>query len=86
MLTIPLYTFLFLYLIFLVIFVAFAIINFYHIITTASFTLASFIITFFTFTLTVLTLYFTWQVISTANWQTDVLLFNTEWLTGSVIF
>ncbi len=86
MLTIPLYTFLFLYLIFLVIFVAFAIINFYHIVTTASFTLASFIITFFTFTLTVLTLYFTWQVINTANWQADVLLFNTEWLTGSVIF
>ncbi|MFH1947067.1 MAG: hypothetical protein ABIJ23_02840 [Candidatus Magasanikbacteria bacterium] len=86
MLTIPLYTFLFLYLIFLVIFVAFAIINFYHIVMTASFTLASFIITFFTFTLTVLTLYFTWQVISTVNWQADVLLFNTEWLTGSVIF
>ena len=65
---------------------AFAIMNFYHIIMTASFTLASFIITFFTFTLTILTLYFTWQVISMANWQAEVLLFNTEWLTGSVIF
>jgi len=86
MLTIPLYTFLFIYLVFLVVFVAFAIMNFYHIVMTASFTLASFIITFFIFTLTILTLYFTWQVISMVNWQADVLLFNTEWLTGSVIF
>ncbi|MBU2542122.1 hypothetical protein KJ785_01000 [Patescibacteria group bacterium] len=86
MLTIPLYTFLFLYLIFLVFFVAFSIINFYHIVTTASFTLASFIITFFTFTLTVLTLYFTWQIVNVIDWQVDVILFNSEWLTGSVIF
>jgi len=53
---------------------------------TASFTLASFIITFFTFTLTILTLYFTWQIINTANWQADVMLFNAGWLTDSIIF
>jgi len=86
MLTIPLYTFLFLYLVFLVVFVAFAIMNFYHIVMTASFTLASFVITFFTFTLTILTLYFTWQVVNTVDWQQSVILFNSTWLTGSEIF
>lgn len=84
--TIPLYSFLFIYLIFLAIFLAFAIMNFYHIIMTASFTFASFIISFFVFALTVLTLYFTWQIIQTTDWQTPVTLFDSDWLTGSIIF
>jgi len=86
MLTIPLYSFLFLYLLFLCVFVIFSIMNFYHIVMTAAFTLSSFIMTFFIFTLTVLTLYFTWQLLLNVDWQTPVTLLNTAWLTSSVIF
>jgi len=86
MLTIPLYSFLFIYFAFLAIFVAFSMMNFYHVVMTASFTLSSFIITFFIFTLTVLTLYFTWTLLTPVDWQTQVKLFDSGWLTGSVIF
>lgn len=80
MLTVPLYLFLFAYLIFLAIFAVFSIINFYHILATASFTLASFILSFFIFALTALTLYFTWQLTIDVNWQTPVTLFNSSWI------
>lgn len=86
MLTIPLYFFLFAYLIFLAIFAAFSIVNFYHILATASFTLASFILSFFVFALTTLTLYFTWQLTIDVNWQTPVTLFNSSWLTNFFTF
>ncbi|MBI5222460.1 MAG: hypothetical protein HY980_03115 [Candidatus Magasanikbacteria bacterium] len=86
MLTIPLYFFLFAYLIFLAIFAVFSIINFYHILATASFTLASFILSFFIFALTALTFYFTWQLIIDVNWQTPVTLFNSNWITNIFSF
>ena len=86
MLTIPLYFFLFAYLIFLAIFAVFSIINFYHILATASFTLASFILSFFVFALTALTFYFTWQLTADVNWQTPVTLFNGGWLTSFFTF
>jgi len=86
MLEIPLYSFLFIYLLFLAVFVAFSIMNFYHIVMTASFTFASFVITFFIFTLTVLTLYFTAQLLMEVDWQTQITLFDIEWVKGSIIF
>jgi len=86
MLTIPLYIFLFIYLLFLCVFVIFSIINFYHIVITAAFTLSSFIVTFFIFTLTILTLYFTWQLLLNVNWQIPVTLFNSTWFEGILIF
>lgn len=82
MLTIPLYSFLFIYFLFLAIFTAFSIMNFYHIIMTASFTFASFLVTFLIFTLTVLTLYFTAQLLVQVDWQVAVPLFDTEWVSG----
>jgi hypothetical protein len=86
MLTIPLYSFLFIYILFLAIFVAFSIMNFYHVVMTASFTLASFVLTFFTFTLTVLTLYFTWYLLGGVDWQTPITLFDSSWLTNTPFF
>ena len=86
MLTIPLYSFVFVYLLFLTVFVAFSIMNFYHVVMTASFTLSSFIMTFFTFTLTVLTLYFTWYLLGGVDWQIPVTLFDSTWLTNTPIF
>jgi len=79
MISIPFYTVLFAYLIFLCIFVIFSLINFYHIIATSSLTFVSFTITFLVFALTILTLYFTWQIISQVNWSQNLILFDTNW-------
>jgi hypothetical protein len=80
MVTIPLYTLLFAYLLFLAIFFVFSMINFYHIIVTASFTFASFVVTFIIFTLTVLTFYFTWQLLMEIDWQAPIIVFNSGWI------
>lgn len=82
MLTIPLYIILFIYFGYLAVFVVFSLLNFYHIISTASFTMASFIISFFVFTLTFLTLYFTWQLLLDVDWKMTINLFNLEWFNG----
>jgi len=86
MLTIPLYVFLFIYFAFLAIFAAFSIMNFYHIVMTASFTLSSFVMTFIIFALTVLTLYFTWSLLVDVDWRIPVTLFNSDWLINTPIF
>jgi hypothetical protein len=80
MFTIPLYYILFVYLLFLTVFVTFAVINFYHIVISGSFTFVSFTISFFTFTLTILTLYFTWQLLLDVSWQAPITLFKIDWL------
>jgi hypothetical protein len=82
MLNIPIYIFLFLYLLFLCLFVVFSIINIYHIVMSASFTLASFIITFFMMALTIFTLYFTFELIKNADWTQTITIFNIDWITG----
>lgn len=73
MFTIPLYIILFIYFGFLAVFVLFSIFNFYHIVTAGSFTMASFIFTFFIFALTVLTLYFTYQLLLDVDWKGPLL-------------
>lgn len=82
MFAIPLYTFLFIYGVFFVVFLIFSIINFYHIVATASFTFASFLASFFVFAATILTLYMTWSLLEGTLWQTPVILFDAEWITG----
>ncbi|PIR03069.1 MAG: hypothetical protein COV60_02340 [Candidatus Magasanikbacteria bacterium CG11_big_fil_rev_8_21_14_0_20_43_7] len=79
---IPLYIFLFVYLIFIAVFLAFSIINFYHIVVAASFTIVSFTISFFIFALTLLTLYLTYTLLVDINWQQTLLVFDTGWFTG----
>ena len=86
MFEVPLYIFLFIYFGLLAIFFIFAMLNFYHIIMTASFTFASFVISFFLFALTILTLYATWYLLLDIDWQTMVPLFNTDWFNGVLIF
>ncbi|PIR74327.1 MAG: hypothetical protein COU35_03475 [Candidatus Magasanikbacteria bacterium CG10_big_fil_rev_8_21_14_0_10_47_10] len=85
MISIPLYTFLLLYFVFLAIFVAFMLVDLYHIITSASFSLVSFIMTFFIFAGTLLVCYFTIQLLSQAgiDWQTPLVLFNASWFSGA---
>jgi len=80
MLTIPLYIILFLYLAFLSIFFIFSLINFYHIVMSASFTLASFFMSFFVFAMTILTIYFTAQLLTGVNWQIPIIVLDLDWL------
>ncbi|KKW42087.1 MAG: hypothetical protein UY92_C0010G0003 [Candidatus Magasanikbacteria bacterium GW2011_GWA2_56_11] len=80
LIAIPLYVTLFIYLVLLAVFVAFAVVNFYHIITSGTFTLASFSVTFITFALTVLTLYYTFYLAKDVDWQVSLILFNSDWL------
>ena len=48
-------------------------------IASASFTLVSFFMSFFVFALTILTLYFTVQLLVGVDWQTPVTLLNATW-------
>ncbi|HBB37883.1 MAG: hypothetical protein UV82_C0010G0028 [Candidatus Magasanikbacteria bacterium GW2011_GWD2_43_18] len=82
---IPLYAFLFLYLVFLTVFLAFSIVNFYHIVITASFTLVSFTTSFFILALTVLTFYLTTTFLTGVDWQTTVLIFDSSWFGGPTV-
>ncbi|MFH1286244.1 MAG: hypothetical protein ABII02_00645 [Candidatus Magasanikbacteria bacterium] len=61
------------------IFSVFSIVNLYHIVASASFTMASFFMTFFVFTLTMLTLYFTINLLVDVDWQIPVTLLSAEW-------
>lgn len=80
MFEIPLYILLFAYFLFLAIFAAFSIINFYHIFVSGSFTFASFVISFFIFAISTLTLYFTWNLLIGVDWQTPVIIFDKSWI------
>ncbi len=81
MFSIPLYIVLFLYSLFLAVVAAFMLIHLYHIVATASFTLVSFMMTFFIFASTALVLYFTMEFLSAAaiNWQAPLILFDIDW-------
>lgn len=84
MISIPLYIFLFGYILFLAIFAAFMLVILYHIVSTASFTMASFFVSFFVLASTVLVIYFTATLLSEANidWRQAVPLFSLEWISG----
>jgi len=79
MIAFPLYILLFVYLIFLAIFFVFVTINFYYIITSGAFTSASFMVSFFVFALTVLTIYLTFALLIHVNWRKQVQLYNPAW-------
>ena len=83
-LAIPLYFFLFLYFGFLALFIAFVVINFYHIVASGTMTLASFVITFLTATATIFILFFTHQLLRDTDWQQPVTLFNSAWITNTL--
>ena len=66
---IPLYSLLIIFTIFLAIFFIFLIINVYHIVASASFTLPSFVVTFFVTATSLLILYGTWFLLQGIDWQ-----------------
>lgn len=84
MISIPLYSLLFVYILFLAVFVVFMCIHLYHIISTASFTIISFLVVFSVFAAAAIILYTTYQLLGGAvDWQAPLVLFNPDWF-GSV--
>ncbi|PIR04461.1 MAG: hypothetical protein COV59_00580 [Candidatus Magasanikbacteria bacterium CG11_big_fil_rev_8_21_14_0_20_39_34] len=79
--SIPLYSFLFAYILFLIFFVIFYILIVYHIHISASYTIFSFFITFFVGTCAILTFYFTWHLLSDVDWKKRVVLFENNSMT-----
>ena len=82
MITIPLYSLLIIYGIFLIVFLTFFFINFGHILATGTNTLGSFIITFIIMALAVLTLFGTWYYLRGTNWQQSITVLNLEFITN----
>lgn len=82
MFEVPLYIFLFLFFIFLAIFAAFYIMIIYHIVASASFTLTSFLMSFFIIAVTTLTLYAATYLLSGVDWRQTVFSFDTRGFTG----
>lgn len=82
MVTVPLYTFFFLYLAFLVIFAIFSFVNIMHIIATSSYTLTSLIFTLATLIMTLFIFFTTWQLLQGVDWQLTVKIFDTSWFTN----
>lgn len=81
MLTIPLYIFLIIFLLYIAVLSVFLLINIYHILSTASFTLTSFLFTFFVFGSFILTIAITFQMLTDANvdWTMPVRLLDASW-------
>lgn len=80
MVSFPLYTILFLFFLFLAIFVALILVNIYHILEAGTFSTTTFLVTFIIISVSLLIVYFTWDLVSEINWQQQVILFNSEWI------
>jgi|GEM_PF-1114188 len=80
MFSLPLYIFLFIYIFFLIIFSIFAFINIAHIVQTGSMTFTSFCVTFLTLILTVFVFFATWWLLKDVDWQTQAMVWNSEWI------
>lgn len=74
--TIPLYSLLFVYIIFMTVFAVFLLVNLYHILMTGSVTIVSFFVSFFVFFSTFLILYLTWYLLQGTDWQQTLVNFS----------
>ncbi len=82
MISIPLYIFFILYLIAVVVFVIFLLINMFHLIGTASFTMVSLTMTIFVLGGATLVLFGTFVLLQNLNvdWRAPLTLFNVDWI------
>lgn len=80
--SVPLYSTIFIYFSFLIFFIVFFIVNIYHIVSSGILTLPSFTITFFIGALTIFTLYFTLTLLTGVDWKQMIILFDTSWFSN----
>jgi hypothetical protein len=79
MLTLPLYSLLIIYGLFLLAFLFFFFTNVAHIFSTGSLTFASFMVMLFIIIATIATLWLTWLFLSGADWTQGITIFNKNW-------
>lgn len=79
MLTIPLYTLLIIYLIYLAACAFFVLINIGHLIQTASFGLLSYVFTIGIICALLLVLWYTYALLGAIDWQQPLTIFNQDW-------
>ncbi|MBI2990083.1 MAG: hypothetical protein HYY51_02760 [Candidatus Magasanikbacteria bacterium] len=79
MIAFPLYSILFFYIFFLAFFCIFAAIDFYHILISASFTIATFTVTLFTVVIAALSVYGTMYLLQGTDWHQSITVFNAVW-------
>lgn len=84
MLVVPLYSFLFLYFAFLIVFFIFAVINLSHLRHTGAISLISFFVTFLIGALTIFTFYITYVSLMNVDWKQPVTLWNNDWATNNL--
>lgn len=79
MVTLPLYTFLILYIVFVMIVVALKLVNVYHIASAQALNTITFTVSFLILVLTIGTLYLTFYFLQGTNWYAPVILFDPGW-------
>jgi len=83
MITIPLYIFLLIFLIAILIIGIFYFISISHIFTTANLTFTSFVITLAIFALASFTIYGTYFLLQDTDWKQSIKIFDQTWFGGS---
>lgn len=81
-LSLPLYIFLFAFFGFLIIFLIFIFIGLYRLFETAALNLTSLALTILVFSVSALSLFATWYLLQDVNWQTQITIFDSSWITG----
>lgn len=82
MISLPLYPFLFAYFFFLLAWIIFFFINVGHLVHTGTFTLASFVVTFFFIAFSAFVFFFTILLLQNTDWRTPMVFFNSSSLNG----
>jgi hypothetical protein len=82
MVTIPLYIFLFIFFIALLILAIFYFIDLAHIVATANLTFVSFVVTSIVFILVIAVLYGTWFFLQGTDWQQTIKIWDNQWIGG----
>lgn len=82
MLSIPLYSFLLAYAVFLIVFVIFFLVNFFHILLTGTTSFSSFLVTIFVVALSAFIIFTTWNLLQATDWTQSITIWNRSWLDG----
>ncbi len=83
MITISLYSLLFAYFAFLILFAVFAAVNLSHLFHTGALTFTSFVITIIMGVVVLLIFYATWYLLQDINWQAPLTVWNSGWFGSS---
>jgi len=79
MLSVPLYSLLVIYALFLIVFIVFFAVNFFHILLTGTNSFSSFLVTIFVITVSALIIFVTWDLLQGTDWTQPVIIWGGSW-------